>query len=91
MATTSTRTDEFPNSGKKEQIWDVTIGASDTVATWATGMNNVDICNVEVDSDEDNGKVVINSDDGTEGSQLGSIHISGLANSATLRARVLGN
>lgn len=92
MATTATKLfPETPVGGLHMQIWNFSIGASDTTATWSTGLKNVIYFAPITNSAEINGQPARNSNDGTEGSVFGDVYIASLANSTTGYALVIGN
>ena len=90
MATTATRVTEFPAGSVKVQIWRIEAGASDTTATWSTGLYEVHAA-LSASQDDSSHGVVINSNDGTEDSVAGDVYLDGVINSAVLDVVVFGN
>lgn len=92
MATTATKRGQIPLGGdlSKMQVWRIAAGASDTTATWNTGLNNVWAA-VACSQDDSSLGIVPNSNDGTEGSSKGSVYFTGVINSAKLDVIVIGS
>jgi hypothetical protein len=91
MATTATRVLTWPIGPYRIQIYNWSIGASDTAATWKTGLNNVDFLSYHTTTNEQNGTAARNSNDGTENTEYGTVYINSIANSETGYALVLGH
>lgn len=91
MATTATRALSIPLGPKKLEVWNVTIGGSDTTATWDTGLDNVDACVGSTTADQSYGGVYTNYSDAGSTVAAGNIHIAGLANSSVLTLIIVGN
>ena len=90
MATTATKLAQIPSGPYVTQYWDISAGASDTTATWDTGLNNV--VNVQSSSQDDSSHgVVKNSNDGTLSSEFGHVYLTGVINSAKIYVTVVGN
>ena len=90
MATTATRIYELPLGPLKLQLWRVLAGASDTTATFKSGLNNVVLAHSQSQDDSSHG-VVKNSSDGTENTQAGGVYLAGVINSAICDVFVLGH
>lgn len=90
MATTATKKYDIPlAAGVREQCWRITVGSSDTTATWKTGLNNIHCIMAQSQDDSSCGQIV-NSSDGTEGTSKGDAYLLGVANSAKLDVIVKG-
>ena len=90
MATTATKLAQIPDGPHVRQYWDVSAGASDTTATWDTGLNNILVVQSNSQDDSSHG-VVKNSNDGTLGTAFGHVYLTGVINSAKLYVTVVGN
>jgi len=92
MATTATKRGQIPLGGDlgKLAVWRVAAGASDTTATFKTGLNNVWAI-VGTSQDDSSFGSVPNSNDGTEGSSKGDVYLTGVINSAKIDIIVIGN